>query len=260
VRNCGCSGGSLGGIDILAGLGNLARYSSRLPAPRLVLSGDVDGSRPGVGAALTAFGWEVNPTDVGVRANAADVATVADGVLVITGDLGGPEHGRLVRAPPTAGIAAVVLLRDATGAVRHRNLLPIDRTLPSVAAMLARFPDTLTGTLVADAPASACAACQPAAQAAWVGSRHAHALESPLPADRTDACIACHATATPDRPTPQWTGGVQCSTCHQGSAEHVQALGTVRTSGVVACAQCHDGKHHPSFERGAAWSRIAHGR
>ncbi len=260
VRNCGCSGGSLGGINILAGLAGLVRDSSRLPTPRLVLSGDVDGQRLGVGAALQEYGWQVNPADVVVRASAAEIATVAASELVITSDLSGPEHARLVRAPPTSGIAAVVLLRDASGAVRHRALLPIDRTLPSEAAILARFPDVLTGTLLVEAPDSACATCHPGAQAAWAGSRHAHALNSLLPTDRTDACIACHATGTPDSPTPQWTGGVQCSACHQGTAEHVRANGAVRTGGAVACAACHDSKHHPSFDRVGAWARIEHGR
>jgi len=261
VRNCGCSGGSLGGIDLLAGLGGAVRRAPAGPLVRLVLSGDVDAQRDGVGAALATYGWEVRPADVVERAQATDIATVGAGVIVVTPDLTGPEHARLVRAPPAQGLAAVVLLRDSNGAVRQRHLLPIDRTLPQDVAILARFPDRLTGTLIVDAPVdAACATCHPAAQAVWAASRHAHALDSLPIADRTDGCIGCHATDAASALPPRWIGGVGCTTCHQGTAAHLATSGATRTTGTVACSQCHDAKHHPAFDRAAGWAVVGHGK
>ena len=52
TRNCGCSTGSLGGIEHLAAL------HAALPLARLVLTGDAAGTNPAVVAALKRRGWQ----------------------------------------------------------------------------------------------------------------------------------------------------------------------------------------------------------
>ena len=54
VRNCGCSGGSLGGVEHLAALPKeVARLAPAVTA-RFLLSGDTDGTTPDLAAALAA--------------------------------------------------------------------------------------------------------------------------------------------------------------------------------------------------------------
>ena len=62
TRNCGCSGGSLGGINHLAALRDL------FPTARLVLTGTVErgesSSSPVVGPALAPYGWDIAASHV----------------------------------------------------------------------------------------------------------------------------------------------------------------------------------------------------
>jgi nitrate/TMAO reductase-like tetraheme cytochrome c subunit len=136
--------------------------------------------------------------------------------------------------------------------------MPVDDSLPDDPALSAQFRDTLSSRIDAAAgPSQRCIACHATAAAAWAASRHARALDSLRPDDRTDSCIACHVTLTaPATVAP----GVSCQSCHQGGDAHAASGGTLRTGGTSDCRSCHDAKHHPTFRRDLAWPRIQHGR
>ena len=71
LRNCGCSGGSLGGVEHLAALPiEVARLEPKVAA-RFLLSGDSEGTVPGLGAALAEHSWTPDEQPVLVSADAA---------------------------------------------------------------------------------------------------------------------------------------------------------------------------------------------
>jgi hypothetical protein len=72
-----------------------------------------------------------------------------------------------------------------------------------------------------------------------------------------DACVTCHSTAQPG--TTVRAPAVQCTTCHQGAADHA-ANPTTHTSVVTDCRPRHDAVHHPGFDRDIAWELLKHGR
>jgi hypothetical protein len=168
------------------------------------------------------------------------------------------QHRRIVRPVLTGGLVTELLLIDALGQIQEQRTVPIDSSLPTEPAILARFPDRLTSTLDHTAqPASACAGCHPTAYAAWQRTTHARALDSLKPADRTDACIGCHTTAISERILAP---AVSCQSCHTGSVPHVSSAGAVKTAGTVDCRSCHDAKHHPAFQYDLGWKLIHHER
>jgi hypothetical protein len=248
VRQCGCSSGSLGGIDVLAALPG-AWAAAGGGAARFVLSGEA-----GAGAlALTAFGWTVG--DPAISTDAADLAK--PGMIVISAD--GPAHARRVTPLMDGGAIALVLGRDAAGALKATVALPIDRTLPRDGAILAGFLAPAVVPVEGAAPSQNCVACHQAAHTSWVATAHARAWTSLAEADRTEACASCHVTGM-----QQTAGGVaahvHCQGCHTGAEAHAVAGGTVRTVGAVDCRSCHDAKHDPGFDPVAAWLRVQHGK
>lgn len=258
VRHCGCSLGALGGAGRLARLPALARELAPGVAARWVLSGDSDGMRPGVGAALIAAGWGATPPEV--RASAEPLALLAaPGVSVVIPTVPvAVQHRRLVRPLLDRGMAVEAVLLDAAGAVRGHRTVPIDDSLPEDPALPARFADRLSARLdPAAQPAQACAPCHATAYAAWQSTRHARALDSLPPADRTDGCIGCHTTPVA---AAVLAPAVTCQSCHQGGEAHIASAGTLRTAGTLDCRTCHDAKHHPAFRRDTAWPLIQHGR
>ncbi len=258
VRQCGCSLGSLGGIDRLAALPGLARSLAPAVTTRWMLSGDNDGTHPGVGTALETHGWSTGASEVRVSADPLPLLGQPGITAIIPTTPVAVQHRRIVRPVLNGGLAVELLLVDAQGQIQERRTAPVDESLPAEPAILALFPDRLTSTLDhAAQPATACAGCHPAADAAWRRSAHARALDSLKPADRTDACIGCHTTAIAERVLAP---AVSCQSCHTGSGPHVASGGTVRTTGTVDCRGCHDAKHHPTFQREAGWKLIEHGR
>lgn len=168
------------------------------------------------------------------------------------------QHRRIVRPVLTEGLAVELLLVDAAGAIQARRTMPVDDSLPDDPALGAQFRDSLTSTIdLANNPSQSCITCHATAGAAWAQSRHARALDSLKPEDRTDTCIACHVTpvaATVVAPA------VSCQSCHQGGEPHVASQGALRTTGTVDCRSCHDARHHPAFRSELAWPKILHGR
>lgn len=259
VRNCGCSGGSLGGIDHLGALPvALASWAPGVPL-RFTVTGDVDGHRNGIETALAEAGWRRDPT---VVMSATPSQTIQDPniIAVIPTVPTSINHRKLITPVLTGGMTAEALLVDADGKIVAHETLPIDGTLPSEPAILARFADRLTTTVQDDQiPSADCAGCHGTAHQTWLASRHAQAWTSLTPADRTDACIGCHSTPLPGTVSRVATA-VHCQSCHTSAAAHAAAPATVRTTGTIDCRTCHDARHDPGFDPVKAWSHIRHSR
>ncbi len=245
VRGCGCSDGSLGGIDHLAALPALA------PAARFILTGNVDGDRQGVGAALVAAGWTAGDPALLVTGDPA--AHLADpGIVGIISSAPAPNHARIVRPILDRG-QILLALEVVAGRIVDRHAVPVDATLPAQAAILAQFPTPIVNVDLQANPSTACASCHQAAFQAWQGSRHARAFASLKAADRTSDCVGCHLTGVAQVPV----ANVHCQACHQGTDGHA-ANPQVKTAGTVDCRGCHDARHHPGFDRKAGWKAIQH--
>lgn len=268
TRNCGCSGGSLGGIDHLAALREV------LPQARLVLTGAIESSAiPVVGPLLAPYGWECAPADIHVSRepllalsalSALSTPSIGEKprfFAVINIGEQRLAHQRVIQPVLNRGAIAVVLLVTAQGIILSQHLVPIDRTLPSVAALSARSASTATTMRqVIDPtanPSTACASCHTSAHAIWSASAHARAFASLLPADQTTACATCHSTPLPEQRirAPQ----VHCTACHLGSDQHAMTP-TIRTTGTTDCRSCHDAAHHPGFDSPSAREKIRHGK
>lgn len=261
LRNCGCSGGSLGGLDILAALPRAWAEVSGGAAARFLLCGDIEGPRSGVESVLADHGWQRARELVDAPADVDRALAGAAPRLIVPPAQVTVEHGRLVRPLLDRGLTVAVALVPRTGSPTSIHHLPIDRTLPAQPGLLERFPDRLSVTLAPAPAVPVCASCHDAAHATWRASRHAVALASLVPADRTDGCISCHSSPG-DAPATR-IGDVGCTACHPGGAAHAlaQAAGRAASAGPgVDCRTCHDRKHDPGFDAAAAWRRIAHGR
>jgi hypothetical protein len=258
VRHCGCSLGALGGAGRLARLPALSRELAPEVVAAWVLSGDADGKRPGVGAALTAAGWTVGDPSVLVSDEPLPLLTMPGIVAVIPTVPVAVNHRRILRPLLSDGLAIEVLLVDAAGVIQARRTVPIDDSLPDDPGLAAGFREPLTRRIdPASNPSQSCIGCHASAGAAWAQSRHALALDSLKPEDRTDGCISCHVTPiTPAVVAP----AVSCQSCHQGGEAHAASQGKLRTSGTADCRSCHDAKHHPAFRWELAWPKILHGR
>jgi len=279
VRNCGCSAGSLGGIDHLAALPAACRTRGPDVATRFVLSGEVEvaevrsatderGSATrastGITAALAPYGWATDARIV--VADQVDAHLDAPGVVAVIPRGGeAPNHARVVVPLASGGMVAEVLLVDAAGVIRGRRRLPIDATLPAEPAILAHFaePPTLRLDAAAD-PSASCRDCHAADHASWSLSRHARAWQSLKPADHGESCARCHTTALPAvaPAPPRLAPGVHCQACHTGADAHATARrrgDPLPTTGANDCRTCHDAKHHPGFDRAQAWSVMVHG-
>lgn len=256
VRNCGCSQGSLGGAELLAGLPGLAAELAPGLAARWVLTGEVDGPAAGLGRALAEHGWSVGDPAVMVADDPLPLLDRAGLQAVVTTGPATVQHARILRPALPQGLAVDVLLLDSTGRIRSRAVVPVDRTLRAVPGLAARFREPLTRVIdVAAGPSPQCAGCHPEATAAWAATRHAKALDSLPEADRTDGCIACHTTPVAAATVAP---GVACQSCHGGGEAHIASAGTQRTT-PVDCRSCHDARHHPGFRRELAWPKIRHG-
>jgi hypothetical protein len=259
IRNCGCSDGSLGGVDVLAGLATMVTVTN--PGARFLLSGDIDGNRPGVGAQLKKFGWTMDEDAVVVTGDPAAILTKESVVAVISTARTAIQHRKILRPIAAGGMVAQVLLLDADRHIREFYALPIDRTLPHDPRILPMFATKASFTLdVLANPSDSCKSCHSTAYQAWASSRHAVALSSLAPENRTDDCIGCHSLLISASAPVTRVANVQCQSCHLGSDAHAQEPAGNRTSGVVDCRACHDSRHHPGLDRAAGWLLIGHGR
>ncbi len=251
TRNCGCSSGSLGGIDHLAAL------PAALPGARLVLTGNVAGDNPLVAAALARRGWEIQPPDVVITDDPLGALNRVGIFAIVAVGKSSVANQRVVSPVLDGGAMANVLLITGT-TVTGQQLLPIDRTLPSDLSVLAELPQP-PATVVVDHQASttACAMCHQAAHQTWASSAHARALSSLAVADQSTACAVCHTTPLSGR--SERAADVTCTACHQGAEAHAAAP-TVHTTAITDCRTCHDAQHHPAFDPLAAWLRIQHGK
>jgi len=263
LRNCGCSHGSLGGIDHLAALPAYAHSQAPDVSICWVLSGDIDGQHLGVGTALTHCGWLITEPSV-VVANDPTPFLVTPGITAIVTT--GPSminHRRIVRPVGSGGMTMTVLRLDDHNLITNQTVVPIDATLPADASVLAAFPRTLSAQIITDANlTTACATCHQTAHTAWSTSAHASAWKSLKPADLIDDCVSCHSTALPSDSSSgqqRLAPGVSCQACHQGAEAHALAPVTVRTSGATDCRSCHNARHDPAFQREKAWTQIVHG-
>jgi hypothetical protein len=261
VRNCGCSRGSLGGINHLAALPAMCQSRAATVATRFLLTGDTDGGRAGVSAALQAKGWKTTDPALVVTANPASVLTAAGITAVVVTAPIGINHRRLVRPLTSGGMSAQALLIDGTGEIQAQIPLPIDATLDSDASILAGFPDQLSITIDHEIePASDCDTCHKSAHKTWLTSRHAKAWTTLKPADRVDGCVGCHSTRVNSDKGRAIAPGVSCQACHLGSDAHIKDGGNTPTKGTVDCRSCHSALHHPGFVRDVAWKAILHGK
>lgn len=285
VRNCGCSHGSLGGIDHLAALPALCASIQPHLKYRFLLSGDSevkehhhrqgDSSRASsrdsshdagsdthddagtLHQALRAYAWTRDDRAVVVSPHPETAITLPDAVVVISTRSSPIHHRRIVQPIVDSGMTALAVLIDTAGNIISTHDIPIDDTLPKEPAIIARFPDHLTYTIIPDAaPDRSCISCHSSAHSTWATSRHAHAWDSLQPADRTDSCIICH--TTPLNAARERAPGVSCQACHQGSTDHAASAGTTRTTGTTDCRSCHTAQHHPAFHRDNAWGIIMH--
>lgn len=258
IRQCSCSTGALGGAGRIARIPGLVRELAPGLVTLWVLSGDPDGNRAGVGAALERHGWRVGDPSVRVTDDPIPLLAAPGIVAVIPTSEAAIQHRRLVRPVLTEGLAVELLLVDAAGAIQARRTMPVDDSLPDDPSLAAQFRDVLTSRIdPASNPSQSCISCHATAGAAWAKSRHARALDSLKPEDRTDSCVSCHVTpVAPAVVAP----AVSCQSCHQGGEGHAASLGKLRTSGTTDCRSCHDAKHHPTFRRELAWPKILHGR
>jgi hypothetical protein len=257
LRNCGCSSGSLGGIDLLAGLPAACAATAPSVAVRFLLSGNSDGSHPGVSAALGLRGWRRDDAAIIASADPGSALGVDGPVAIIPTISTSLANARLVRPPLDGGMVVMVLQVDAERRIQRQVAMPIDRSLPRDEGILAGFPQPATRALADHASdPSACAGCHLSAMTAWLASAHAHALSRLPPESRDDECVSCHSTAQPgaDARAP----AVTCEACHAAGAAHAASPGAVHTV-AVDCRTCHDSRHHPAFQREREWPIIAHG-
>lgn len=104
-----------------------------------------------------------------------------------------------------------------------------------------------------------CIECHEEAQAVWLQTRHAHAWETLVKANKTfDAeCVSCHVTGwlQPGGVNMKNLDGmtdVQCESCHGPGAKHVDVGGddatTKRVVPAAVCEICHNRFHSPKFD------------
>ena len=278
LRNCGCSTGSLGGVDRLAGLVDdwRAATATAAIATRFLLAGRLADLRatPASAAALAGIladaGWREEAELVELSALGTDLKSrLGDSSrrLFITADPSAPPHERVLPLLADRGSLVIAVLMRG-GRPIQRRIVPIDRSLSERREILQRALALIPAAahraidLTVD-PSADCAACHAAAHAAWSGSRHARALTSLPPEDRNGDCAACHITAASLLHEPAIGAAaphVHCHACHTGATAHATSGGAIRTTGTTHCRTCHDATHHPGFDHEKSWSIIQHGR
>jgi len=159
----------------------------------------------------------------------------------------------------------------------HRNEVKAEDVL----AKVVRQHPTRNGA--AYVGSEACKTCHQPAWDAFAKSKHAHAWQTLVDAEKDPKrygwpvtaypdCVSCHVVGFGEQTgfadfelTPQ-LAGVGCERCHGPGSDHLAnpaknklgILGGVRPSEL--CVQCHDFEQSPTFLYGDKWPLIQHGR
>jgi hypothetical protein len=128
-----------------------------------------------------------------------------------------------------------------------------------------------------------CGGCHPSAMKAWQNSKHAHAWQTLVDAEKDPKrygwpvtkypdCVSCHVVGYGEKSgfvsaekTAHLTD-VGCERCHGPGLDHVASGGTKKLGILggalpsVMCTQCHDYEQSPEFVYGERWKLIEHGR
>ena len=163
-----------------------------------------------------------------------------------------------------------VILAHRRDVEQHRVLEQMARQLPTPNGA------AYVGTAI-------CANCHPTAAKAWQASKHAHAWQTLVDAERDPKrygwpvtaypdCVGCHVVGYREQTgfvsfadTPD-LANVGCERCHGPGSDHVQNPGQKRyglhggVAASVLCSQCHDFEQSPNFLYGDRWPAIQHGR
>lgn len=135
--------------------------------------------------------------------------------------------------------------------------------------------DTYVGT-------QQCTSCHPSAAKAWAASKHAHAWQTLVDAEKDPKrygwpvtkypdCVGCHVVGYGEKSgfvnyedTPG-LANVGCERCHGPGSGHMLSGGK-KKMGIIGgvlkselCAQCHDFEQSPDFLYGDRWKVIEHG-
>ena len=126
-----------------------------------------------------------------------------------------------------------------------------------------------------------CQGCHQAAYDVWTKSKHGHAWQTLVDAEKDPKrygwpvtaypdCVGCHTVGYGQKTgfqsfeaTPQ-LANVGCERCHGPGSAHVAAAGKVKLGiigGIAAsvlCTQCHDYEQSPTFVYGDRWKLIEH--
>jgi len=257
IRNCGCSDGSLGGLDHLASLPDLCKSQAPTMETRFIYIGDTNGMRLNVASALDQHGWKEAGNDVILSDHPERDVQSQNVAVVIPTVPSTVNHAKIVSIPIDEGMV-VMALTMVKGRIIKQELIPIDHSLPSYTNVLARFTSPLSVHVHENVDLGvSCASCHASASTAWHASAHAHAYASLAVADRTDACISCHSTSISKTDV---VAGVQCQACHQNTEAHVASRGVKAMDGTISCQSCHDERRQPDFLRDPAWAQILHGK
>ena len=128
-----------------------------------------------------------------------------------------------------------------------------------------------------------CAGCHPSAMKAWKNSKHAHAWQTLVDAEKDPKrygwpvtkypdCVACHVVGYGEKSgfsDPRRTPGLKdvgCERCHGPGSQHMTnpaanplgMIGGAQPS--MMCVECHDFEQSPDFLYGEKWKLIEHGR
>ena len=130
---------------------------------------------------------------------------------------------------------------------------------------------------------STCLGCHPTAYQAWQKSKHAHAWQTLVDAERDPKrygwpvtaypdCVSCHVVGYGQKggfvtfeDTPQHAN-VGCERCHGPASGHVASAGKKKLGIIggelasVMCTQCHDFEQSPTFVYSERWAVIEHGK
>jgi hypothetical protein len=164
-----------------------------------------------------------------------------------------------------------------TAILQHRFQVKEDRVLQKLAGA---FP---TATGAAYVGSESCMGCHLPAYQIWKASKHGHAWETlvkaekegdryPWPVTAYPDCVSCHVvgyreqTGFVDGETTPLLGDVGCERCHGPGSLHNASpmrnkMGKVG-GGIAArlCTECHDFEQSPDFDYRERWSKIQHGK
>jgi hypothetical protein len=98
---------------------------------------------------------------------------------------------------------------------------------------------------------AACVKCHGAIVERWRAHPHSHAVETLIERKRdTAACLRCHDERLRRDGVRSDTGdrGVECASCHDRLAEHVDRQAKAATPGRERCLGCHSAENSPHFD------------